>query len=203
MITSLPTLFTNAEASTLLTLFKSHPELVIEGRIVLSSYDFPVEEYGRMYQDVKDLFDDIILPKFPNYFGEVHCREHCRGKFKKICVVPKVGQDIIHIPLEIKGGSAEYVLFNEEGTENDITKFVVTQEDYDNRSEHNRGRERSAIDISGSSCYIIEENEPTFTEKDRHTCVVGEAFSFPSLNWHLQEGTATSITWLVVRPYAL
>ena len=152
-----------------------------------------------MYQDVKDLFDDIILPKFPNYFGEVHCRE----KFKKICVVPKVGQDIIHLPLEIKGGSAEYVLFNEEGTESDTTKFVVTQEDYDNRSEHNRGRERSAIDISGSSCYIIEGNEPTFTEKDRHTCVVGEAFSFPSLNWHLQEGTATSITWLVVRPYAL
>ena len=198
MITSLPTLFTNAEASTLLTLFKSHPELVIEGRIVLSSYDFSAE-YGRMYQDVKDLFDDIILPKFPNYFGEVHCRE----KFKKICVVPKVGQDIIHLPLEIKGGSAEYVLFNEEGTESDTTKFVVTQEDYDNRSEHERDAERSAIELHGSSCYIIEGNEPTFTEKDRHTCVVGEAFSFPSLNWHLQEGTATSITWLVVRPYAL
>jgi hypothetical protein len=198
VITSLPTLFTNAEASTLLTLFKSHPELVIEGRIVLSSYDFS-DEISRMYQDVKDLFDDIILPKFPNYFGEVHCRE----KFKKICVVPKVGQDIIHLPLEIKGGSAEYVLFNEEGTESDTTKYVVTQEDYDNRSEHNRGRERFAIDIYGSSCYIIEGNEQTFTEKDRHTCVVGEAFSFPSLNWHLQEGTATSITWLVVRPYAL
>jgi len=203
VITSLPTLFTNAEASTLLTLFKSHPELVIEGRIVLSSYDFSAE-YGRMYQDVKDLFDDIILPKFPNnYFGEVHCRE----KFRKACVctsvVPKVGQDIIHLPLEIKGGSAEYVLFNEEGTDGDTTKFVVTQEDYDNRSEHERDIERSAIDNCGSSCYIIEGNEPTFTEKDRHTCVVGEAFSFPSLNWHLQEGTATSITWLVVRPYAL
>jgi len=190
VITSLPTLFTNAEASALLTLFKSHPELVIENRIAINSYHD---------QDVKDLFDDIILPKFPNYFGEVHCRE----KFKKICVVPKVGQDIIHLPLEIKGGSAEYVLFNEEGTKSDGTKFVVTQEDYDNRSEYYRGRERSAIDIYGSSCYIIEGNEPTFTEKDRHTCVVGEAFSFPSLNWHLQEGTATSITWLVVRPYAL
>ncbi len=195
MITSLPTLFTNAEASALLTLFKSHPELVIENRIAINSYHD---------QDVKDLFDDIILPKFPNnYFGEVHCRE----KFRKACVytsvVPKVGQDIIHLPLEIKGGSAEYVLFNEEGTKSDGTKFVVTQEDYDNRSEHERDAERSAIELHGSSCYIIEGNEPTFTEKDRHTCVVGEAFSFPPSNWHLQEGTATSITWLGVRPYAL
>ena len=190
MITSLPTLFTNAEASALLTLFKSHPELVIENRIAINSYHD---------QDVKDLFDDIILPKFPNYFGEVHCRE----KFKKACVIPKVGQDIIHLPLEIKGGSAEYVLFNEEGTKSDGTKFVVTQEDYDNRSEHERDAERSAIELHGSSCYIIEGNEPTFTEKDRHTCVVGEAFSFPPSNWHLQEGTATSITWLGVRPYAL
>jgi hypothetical protein len=195
VITSLPTLFTNAEASALLTLFKSHPELVIENRITINSYHD---------QDVKDLFDDIILPKFPNnYFGEVHCRE----KFRKACVctsvVPKVGQDIIHLPLEIKGGSAEYVLFNEEGTKSDGTKFVVTQEDYDNRSEHERDAERSAIELHGSSCYIIEGNEPTFTEKDRHTCVVGEAFSFPPSNWHLQEGTATSITWLGVRPYAL
>jgi len=199
VITSLPTLFTNAEASALLTLFKSHPELMFESLISINSNDHSTE-YGRMYQDVKDLFDDIILPKFPTYFGEVHYREKFR---KACCVIPKVGQNFIYLPLEIKGGSAEYVLFNEEGTESDGTKFVVTQEDYDNRSEHERDAERSAIELHGSSCYIIEGNEPTFTEKDRHTCVVGEAFSFPPSNWHLQEGTATSITWLGVRPYAL